>query len=350
MHILVAASSAAVAAAAPLKCGVASADLHSCPDCMQSLVQTGKLDFWWSWGTSPQVDTFHFSAAEKASMYSSFVPMFWGQGKLASYDFLSNGSYIMGFNEPDMYGPACDGDWNPPAYGCAKGAWRGATSSGWQPLFDPSSAAGHWQDSIKDLTSKQPRKARKVVSPSMAMGAVSDGHTCVGVDPSKPGAIKHCNGWLAVFKNYTLSKDCVDFSGQSVNCWDVIDAIQIHAYALSPQEVLDKIHSYYTTFQEDFEGANGRKKKTLWLTEVAMGSNHVPDIEKFVTGLMSPATGLHNRTAYGYVEKVSWFSSWSFQAFNMSGKVPRTNEVWSSGLFYPFGDISPVGKAFFENC
>lgn len=39
--------------------------------------------------------------------------------------------------------------------------------------------------------------------------------------------------------------------------WDVIDAIQIHAYARSAKEVKDKINTYYTTFKDDFEGTNG---------------------------------------------------------------------------------------------
>lgn len=34
-----------------------------------------------------------------------------------------------------------------------------------------------------------------------------------------------------------------------------------------------KIRSYYAAFEEDFAGSNGRKAKTLWLTEVAMGSS-----------------------------------------------------------------------------
>ena len=46
------------------------------------------------------------------------------------------------------------------------------------------------------------------------------------------------------FKNYTRSLPCVSFSGQQTNCWDVIDAIQIHAYARTAAEVLDKIRDY----------------------------------------------------------------------------------------------------------
>ena len=60
--------------------------------------------------------------------------------------------------------------------------------------------------------------------------------------------------------------------------------------------------------------------------------------------------GLADRGAFGYVERVSYFSEISFPAFNISGVVPRPNEAWSSSLFNPFGGLSPVGSAFFENC
>jgi hypothetical protein len=65
------------------------------------------------------------------------------------------------------------------------------------------------------------------------------------------------------FKNYTSTLPCVNFRGEHVSCWDVIDAIQIHAYARTAAEVLDKIRSYHQVFQEDLEGRNGRSKKTL---------------------------------------------------------------------------------------
>ena len=68
---------------------------------------------------------------------------------------------------------------------------------------------------------------RKVVSPSMAQGAEMN-ESCIGADPAKQ---HFCQGWLQVFKNYTLSLDCTGFGGAETNCWDVIDAIQIHAYA-----------------------------------------------------------------------------------------------------------------------
>ena len=69
--------------------------------------------------------------------------------------------------------------------------------------------------------------------------------------------------------------------------------IQIHAYARTAKEVLDKIEAYREVFAEDFEGRNGRKKKTLWLTEVAAGSADGKFVRGFVEDLLSPETGAH---------------------------------------------------------
>jgi hypothetical protein len=135
----------------------------------------------------------------------------------------------------------------------------------------------------------------------------------------------------------------------------VIDSIQIHGYARNAKEVKDKIQSYYTVFAEDFEGSNGRKKKTLWLTEVAMGSSDGAAISAFVHDLMNPADGLTNRSpgssgGFGFVEKVSWFSEFFFPPFTVSGVTPAAFESWSSSLFDPYGGLNEVGEKFFGYC
>ncbi|CAE8608129.1 unnamed protein product, partial [Polarella glacialis] len=191
--------------------------------------------------------------------------------------------------------------------------------------------------------------APQIVSPSMA-GEATGNVSCEGVDPSQPNSITMCNGWLQDFKRNALLMPCTDFNRKAVNCWDVIDHIQIHAYARTAAEVKTKIEGYYDAFQEDFEGLNGRKKKTLWLTEVAMGSNNASEIVPFVEDLMNSQDGLTNRTKYGFVEKISWFSSYSFPSFKIGDYQPRANEVWSSSLFFPFGQLSPVGERFFSIC
>ena len=125
--------------AGQLQCGVASSAFTSCNACVQSAVATEALDFWWSWGTNSSLQpTLPAQAYEQAMR--TFIPMLWGEGRPAdaAYSFLQSGSqFVMGFNEPDQYGPACDGDWPLPEFGCLKGEWRAATSSGWAPLFDP---------------------------------------------------------------------------------------------------------------------------------------------------------------------------------------------------------------------
>mmetsp|Transcript_5820 Transcript_5820/g.12487 ORF Transcript_5820/g.12487 Transcript_5820/m.12487 type:complete len:362 (+) Transcript_5820:68-1153(+) len=344
------------AAAAPLKCGVASARFNACASCLDAVLSTGKVDFWWNWDTQTKVDYTALSPANQAKANETFVPMIWGQVLPdGDWDFLSKGTHIMGFNEPDQYGPSCDGDWNPPAYGCSAGEWRAATSSGWAPLFDPSAgsagdphAATYWQDAINKLAAKT-GGPRQVVSPSMAQVA-EPGASCIGVDPSVADNPKYCYGWLKAFKTATLALDCTDFQGKTTNCWDVIDAIQIHAYARTAAEVKEKIKGYETIFQEDFDGTNGRKKKTLWLTEVAMGSNNATEITGFVDDLMNEKDGLNNRETFGFVEKVSWFSDYSFDSFKVGTYVPHENEVWSSTLFFPYGQLSPVGERFFSHC
>eukprot|EP01046_Picozoa_sp_COSAG06_P019527 COSAG06_NODE_1397_length_9587_cov_6.056598_8_plen_181_part_00 len=128
-----------------LRCGVASSVFTGCPMCLQTAEATGALGFWWNWGQDVELDTAKLSTAEVDAATQRFVPMQWGQGLPPTYDFLSSGAtHVMGFNEPDMYGPSCDGDWEPPGYGCAPGVWSAATSSGWAPLFDPST--GVWED------------------------------------------------------------------------------------------------------------------------------------------------------------------------------------------------------------
>jgi hypothetical protein len=113
-----------------------------------------------------------------------------------------------------------------------------------------------------------------------------------------------------MFKKFTMAMTCIDFAGKSTNCWDVIDVIQIHAYAKSAKEVKQKIASYYAEFSDDFEGTNGRTKKSLWLSEVAMGSSNGTAISEFVTDLLNPTDGLTNRGegsagGFGYVSRVS---------------------------------------------
>jgi hypothetical protein len=156
---------------------------------------------------------------------------------------------------------------------------------------------------------------------------------------------------MQTFKAHTLGLQCKGFDGQSQNCWDIISAIPIHCYARTGAECLQKIQQYHDVFLEDFEGTNGRTKKTLWLTEVAAASNDATWITKFVDDLMNSDTGLTNRGTYGYVEKVSWFSEWSFPSFATGPYTPHESETWSSSLFEPTsGHLTPGGEHFVALC
>ncbi|CAE7943088.1 SLC8A1, partial [Symbiodinium necroappetens] len=132
---------------------------------------------------------------------------------------------------------------------------------------------------------------------------------------------------------------------------DVIEALPIHAYGRSAQEIKDKLHDYHKVFLEDFQGTSGRTKKTLWLTEVTMGTNEAEDLVTFVDDLMNPTTGLQNRQLFGFVERISWFSEWSMGAFTLGSYKPHAYEAWSSSLFEPTtGRFTPHGARFIHFC
>ena len=332
--------------ALPIQCGVASAVFQTNPSTLTTAVKMGKLSFWWNWNTEPLLDDDALDAATITAANAAFVPMLWGQATPESYDFLKDKSGdVMGYNEPDLYGPAC--------CNCdAKQTYHPATSSGWLPLFNPASAATFWVDTVNNLTSSQRSGTtlRRIVSPSMANDAAPTPGVDCTLDPASAANPSRCEGWLSLFKKEALKQSCVGFDGKKTNCWDVIEVLQIHAYAHAAADVLTKIQGYANEFVDDFAGTGGRSKKTLWLTEVAGGTSDGTKQTQFATELMATSGGLGDRTMFPYVERVSWFSEMSFPAFNVSGVVPKENEAWTSSLFNPFGGLTPVGDAFFANC
>jgi hypothetical protein len=337
--------------APPLECGVASAVFGLNPATAATAVGTGKLAFWWNWNADLAMDTHTLDARTTKALQNTFVPMLWGTATPPSFDFMADHSGdVMGFNEPDLYGPACcncDG----------KQSYYPATSSGWAPLFNPMSAASAWETLVGELASHRANGTagvQRLVSPAMANGAEKDPASgdC-SEDPSVSGNPTRCSGWLSMFKAATLKLSCTDLAGVATNCWDAIDVLQVHAYAKSATEVKQKLQSYNTVFRDDFEGTNGRTKKTLWLTEVAMGSSNGTEVAAFVDDLMNANDGLSNRAVDGgfpFVERVSWFSEFFFPAFNVSGVAAKPMESWSSSLFDPFGGLTVVGERFFAHC
>lgn len=222
------------ACAAPLECGVATNQFSSNPPTLSAAVQTGKLRFWWNWNVAPAVDTHGLSPATVGAMQASFVPMVWGSALPASLDFVHDAEGdVMGFNEPDLYGPSCcncDG----------KQSYYPATSSGWLPLFNPVSAAAHWHDTVNALTNstrlpsgRQLDTGRRLVSPSMANGATPTAGVDCTKDPADAQNPSRCEGWLRLFKTAALKLACTGFDGRQTNCWDVIGALQVRARPLT---------------------------------------------------------------------------------------------------------------------
>merc|ERR1712048_1384072 len=148
-----------------------------------------------------------------------------------------------------------------------------------------------------------------------------------------------------------LNLKCNGFDGKQTNCWDIIEAVPIHCYARTGAECVAKIQQYYDVFTEDFEGTNGRTKKTLWLTEVSAASNMADIHITFINDLMNPTVGLGNRDKFHFVELVTYFSDYVFPAFATGSYTPATNEMWSSSLFVPIdGNFTSVGQAFVTKC
>ena len=135
-------TSAAAEDAAALQCGVASAVFGTNPGAAETAVGTGKLSFWWNWNTDQILDQAGLTPSTAKALAGTFVPMVWGTAFPDSLGWLNDTEGdVMGFNEPDQYGPACcncDG----------KQSYYPATSSGWAPLFNPSSASTAYKRSL----------------------------------------------------------------------------------------------------------------------------------------------------------------------------------------------------------
>jgi len=111
-----------------------------------------------------------------------------------------------------------------------------------------------------------------------------------------------------------LAQPCTTFGGAATNCWDVIDVISVHSYANAVADILHNLREYGDVFADDFAGANGRSKKVLWLSEIAMGSSELDEIVPFVDGLMA---ALNDRAAFGFVGLIAWHgSTWSKRPFS----------------------------------
>lgn len=336
-----------------LHCGVGTNTFADCPQCLESAMNSGVIDFWWNWDSAIKVDMSHLHPEVVAKAKKTFTPMIWGIKAPQNFSFFRfGGEYLMGYNEPDQYGPACAGESTSGTFGCGENDYRPATSAGFANLFDPAKAAQAWQKLVNflaEVSREAGAPLSRLAAPSMAQAAtpIDD---CSG-DPALPSNLKFCRGWLQVFKAKTLTLECKSLKGRRSNCWDVIEALPIHAYSRNAKEIKQKLQQYHEVFREDFEGLHGRSVKKLWLTEVTMGSNEATELVTFVDELMNSRDGLQNRELFGFVERISWFSEWSMGAFTLSSYVPHPDEAWSSSLFEPTtGRFTPHGASFIHHC
>jgi hypothetical protein len=323
---------------------------------METFAQSKVLTQFWNWDVTPKIAMSELTPSSAAYLQKAFIPMLWGQGSPAdgTYGWLGGGSeWVLGYNEPDQFGPWCAGPATAGIHGCTGTGdnYVPATSDGWQPAFNPVTGATLWQKSVNTMTAApqaQKGTVKKITTPCMAQAATPVDE-CTH-DPVAGGS-PFCRGWLQGFKTATLTMNCNSFDGKQTNCWDVNEAIPIHCYARTGGECLAKIQGYYDAFKDDFEGTNGRTKKTLWLTEVSAGSS-VPDVHTvFIKDLMNTATGLGNRDTFHYVELVTYFSEFAFPAFATGNYTPAENEQWSSSLFVPIdGQLTTVGQEFVTQC
>lgn len=334
------------------KCGVAATTFFECANCIDTAVNCG-MDFWWNWGpepTSPKVSGTTYKGAE-------FVPMIWSSGyggidNTTELIPLTKGKYLMGWNEPDHYGPPCwnkadVGGWVYP--GCDGHSYSSAASSGtFLPYFNPTSgyAGIAWSDLINQLL-RSGLPMPQIVSPSMAGPAVGGDklaacklvtNESLAKDPQQIYELGNCNGWLGEFKKSTLAMKC-----GTTNCWDIISHIQIHSYDYHAKDAIADIEEYLTTFKEDFQGLNGRSKKTLWLTETAGAYDTAEDQAAYIRDLIPYINSKEE------IFRVSWFNEWSFSSFTIDNIPPKTPN-WASSLFDPYGGLSQVGVEYFKQC
>jgi len=169
--------------------------------------------------------------------------------------------------------------------------------------------------------------------------------SCNGSPQTPDNFLPFCPGWLKCFKESAIKLSCGE-----TNCWDVIDVLQFHAYAYTAQDVIDKIAAWETVWVEDVTGANGRSKKTLWLTEVAhAGAVDSSDPDGKTRAFMDDIIAYMRESPY--VSGWSWFSQdrSTFASFTIGGVEPET-ATWASDLIDKDGKATVIGEHYAELC
>jgi len=313
------------------KCGIVSNQFKDIPFGVSSAANHG-MSFWWNWAKSPQGKFPNGTTISWKYNNEEYIPMMWGPGQLSNDEIqnLRKGKYLMGFNEPDLYGPPHCGEEGGSDY-------RPATSCGtWDVCFNPAIAAGNWKAFIDQVfPEKNFANGPKIISPAMALDAKGDASNCMTMLPQD---LLFCPGWLKEFKTQTQKLTLVTSNSEILSYWDIIDFIQIHAYNYEPDNVIKKVHEYMDAFQEDVS-----KGKKIWLTELSGAYLSMDKQKEFMTTIIPQLNAIDEVYAY------SWFSVWSFPSFVIEGKQPKTKR-WISNLFKMNGDLNMLGKHYFMLC
>jgi len=312
------------------KCGVATNMLDYNDPGMNSFCSMD-LDFWWNWAPVPR------NAYSAPCAVPKFVPMIWGSGvdnkwiaRKAGETFGS----LMGYNEPDLWGP-------PPHPGD-----QYLSSGTFTPTFHCGSPelAKEWRDMV--MFYKQTNPSGTIVSPSMAdpsrfASTGADAAACNASPQTWENHMPWCLGWMKCFKENVIQLDC----GGGLNCWDAIDVLQFHAYEYEAEGLIGKVKAWETTWADELQGLNGRRKKTLWLTEFAHAGTTDPN-DPAALAFMEQTIGYMKDSPY--VSGWSWFSQ-TFSSFTIDDIKPATND-WLSELIDKVGQITPLGRRYQEIC
>jgi len=132
------------------------------------------------------------------------------------------------------------------------------------------------------------------------------------------------------------------------NCWDVIDILPIHSYAYTAHDVIGKLLAWEAVWAEDLIGANGRSKKTLWLTEFSrVGAVDSSDPDGKTRAFMHDV--MEYMTASPYVSGWSWFSEVNMSSFVLGDREPET-ATWATDLIDKEGKATVIGSYYAELC
>lgn len=313
-------------------CGVATNMLDFNDAAMNTFCGMG-LDFWWNWATVPR------NIYSESCAWKSFVPMIWGTDPANPKLAKTGAAWLMGYNEPDLWGP-------PPIPGgdyLASGTFAPNFNCGNPAL------AQNWQQIVMSYKATNP--SGKILSPSIAdaepgnVASTGEYASCNASPQTPENHMPWCPGWLKCFKESVIQLQCGE-----TNCWDAIDVLQFHAYAYTAEEVIDKIKAWEREWADDMEGVNGRTKKTLWLTEFARaGAVDSNDPDGKTRAFMKDVVQYMRRSPY--VSGWSWFSQdhQSFASFPIKDVEPAT-ATWTSDLIDLKGQKTVIGDYYANLC